>query len=95
MPFSVYEFPSVNLARYGGKASQLIHTDGDNFRNVRTDGYTSCIKAAAQILDRVVNAGVYPVERQIDDSLREKIEKYLWNLNYQEPKLEWEAKYKK
>ncbi|MDP8209963.1 MAG: M28 family metallopeptidase [Candidatus Stygibacter australis] len=95
MPFSVHEFPSVNLARFGGKASRLIHTDGDNVRNVSRDGYESCIKAAIHLLERINNAGVYPVDREIDSSLREKIEKYIWNLTYEEPKLEWKEKYKK
>lgn len=95
MPFSVYEFPSVNLARFGGKASRLIHTDGDNVRNVSREGYESCIRAAIHLLERIANAGVYPVDREIDSSLREKIEKYIWNLTYEEPKLEWTEKYKK
>ena len=95
MPFSVYEFPSVNLARFGGKASRLIHTDGDNVRNVSREGYESCIKAAIHLLERIINAGVYPVDREIDSSLREKIEKYIWNMTYEEPKLEWTEKYKK
>jgi len=94
MPFSAYEFPSVSLARSGGKASMNIHTDGDNYRNVNPEGYTSCIKASIQILERIINAEIYPVDRKIDSSLREKIEKYLWNLNYEEPKLEWTEKYK-
>ena len=95
MPFSVYEFPSVNLARFGGKASHLIHTDGDNVRNVSREGYESCIRAAIHLLERIGNAGVYPVDREIDSSLREKIEKYIWNMTYEEPKLEWKEKYKK
>ncbi|MCF7911217.1 MAG: M20/M25/M40 family metallo-hydrolase [Candidatus Cloacimonetes bacterium] len=95
MPFSVYEFPSVNLARFGGKASRYIHTDGDNYKNVTKEGYESCIRVAIHLLDRIINAGVYPVDREIDSSLREKIEKYIWNLTYEEPKLEWTKNYKK
>lgn len=94
MPFSVHEFPSVNLARFGGKASQMIHTSGDNYRNVSRDGYTSCIKASIYLIQRILNAGVYPIDRKIDSSLREKIEKYIWALNFEAPKLEWEPNYK-
>lgn len=95
MPFAKYEIPSINLARSGGKASRMIHTSGDNFRNVSKAGYENTIMVSIYMLERILDAGVYPVSREIDDSLREKIEKYLWNLNYREPKLEWEAKYKK
>jgi len=46
-------------------------------------------------LKRLLNAGIYPVEREISDKLKDKILKYLWNLNYQEPELKWEKKYKR
>lgn len=95
MPFAIHEFPSVNIARFGGKASNMIHTSGDNYKNVSSDGYKSTIKVSIHMLEKILNAGVYPVEPEIDSSLREKIEKYIWKLNYEEPKLEWEKKYKK
>jgi hypothetical protein len=95
MPFSVYEFPSVNLARYGGKASRMIHTSGDNYKNVTPGGYKSCIEVAIHLLERINNALVYPIDREIDISLREKIEKYIWNLTYAAPEIEWQEKYKK
>lgn len=95
MPFARYEIPSLNIARSGGIASQLMHTDGDNQRNVSSDGYLSTIKVSIYMLERILNAGVYPINREIDSSQKEKIEQYLWNMSYEEPKLEWEAKYKK
>jgi len=61
---------------------------------VSPEGLAKPIEAAKSILDRILNAEIYPVKREIDSSLREKIEKYFWNLSYEEPKLQWTPKYK-
>jgi len=95
MPFSVYEIPSVNIARFGGKASFHIHTPGDNAKNVSAHGYKNTINTAIVLLKHILNADIYPVKKEIDASLRDKIEKYIWNLNYEKPELEWKPKYKK
>ena len=95
MPFTPYEIPSVNVFRAGGKATSRIHTPDDSVKNVSPKGYDTTIKASINLLDRILSAKVYPVKKEIDKSLKEKIEKYLWNLNYEKPELEWEPKYKK
>jgi Zn-dependent M28 family amino/carboxypeptidase len=95
MPFAVYEVPSVNVARFGGKASFHIHTPGDNAKNVSAQGYKNTITTAIVLLQHILNADIYPVKKEIDPSLRDKVEKYIWNLNYDKPELEWEPKYKK
>jgi len=95
MPFTRYEIPSVNLARVAGKASFHIHTENDAVRFVKKPGLDNPVKASINLLNRVLNAEIYPVEKAINDSLKDKILKYLWNLNYLEPELEWEKKYKK
>ncbi len=95
MPFSVYEIPSVNIARFGGKASFHIHTPGDNAKNVSAQGYKNTINTAIILLKHILNADIYPVKKEIDDSIRDKIEKYIWNLNYEKPELEWKPKYRK
>jgi len=95
MPFTPYEIPSINLMRFGGKATANIHTSGDNFKNTSARGYENTIKAATTILNRILNAGVFPVTKEIDNTLRERIEKYLYNLNFEKPELKWTPKYKK
>lgn len=95
MPFTPYEIPSVNVFRAGGKATSMIHTPDDSVQNVSPRGYDTTIKASINLLERILNAKVYPVKKEIDKSLKEKIEKYLWNLSYEKPELEWEPKYKK
>jgi len=95
MPFTKFEIPSVNISRFGGKANSFIHTEEDIPRYVAKPGLDNTIKSTRTILERVLNAGVYPIVRSIDSSLREKIETYLYNLTYEDPKLEWTPKYKK
>lgn len=95
MPFTKYEIPSVNISRFGGKANLFIHTEDDIPKYVAKPGLDNTIKSTITILERVLNASVYPIKREIDSSLREKIEHYLYNLSYEEPKLEWTPKYKK
>lgn len=95
MPFSVYEIPSVNIARFGGKASFHIHTPNDHLKNVSPRGYKNTITSTIHLLRHILNAEIYPVSKEIDNSLKDKIEKYIWNLDYEKPELKWEPKYKK
>jgi Iap family predicted aminopeptidase len=95
MPFTPWEVPSVNVFRSGGKATSMIHTPADSVKNVGSKGYDNTIKASINLLNRILNAHVYPVKKEIDESLREKIEKYLYNLSYQKPELHWTPKYER
>jgi hypothetical protein len=94
MPFTRLELPGLSIARFGGKGSFNIHTPADHYKNISIEGLKTPIAAAKILLNRILNAGIYPVKRTIDSSLKEKIEKYLWNLNFEEPTLKWEPKYK-
>jgi len=95
MPFAKYEIPSVNILRYGGKGSYFIHTPQDSPRQITQKGLESTITATINFLKHILNAEIFPIKKEIDTSLREKIEKYLWNLNFEEPKLDWKPKYKR
>jgi Iap family predicted aminopeptidase len=95
MPFSVLEIPSLNLARVGGKGLFHCHTDNDKARNASEYGLKDVYLATQAILDRVLNARMYPVPSGIDDTLREKIERYLWHSTLQKPELKWKEKYRK
>jgi hypothetical protein len=52
-------------------------------------------RAARAILGRVMQAEVYPLRREIDDSFREKIERYIWTSTLEKPELHWMEKYRK
>lgn len=95
MPFSVFEVPSLNLARFGGKALFQGHTPNDLVRNTNEFGLRVVYLATRTILSRVLNAGFYPVPQGIDDSLREKIERYLWYSRLEKPELQWREKYRR
>jgi len=95
MPFTKYEIPSVNVARFGGEASSNIHTADDSYKSVSKSGFEPTINASINLLDRILNAKVYPVDREIDQSLRDKIVKYLYNLSYEKVDLEWTPNYKR
>ncbi len=95
MPFAVYEVPSVNLARFGGNASSVIHTADDRIENISSDNLDFYYNATINILDRVLNSKVWPIQKEIDPKLRPKIEKYMWGSRREAPKLEWKAGFKK
>ena len=95
MPFSVLEIPSVNLARWSGESTYHIHTCNDIAETCSQRGLETTYKAAQIICNRLLNANVYPIKSGIDNSLRDKIEQYVFNSTKQEPKLEWLKKYEK
>lgn len=95
IPFSVYEVPCINLARGNGKGSFYIHTDGDTARHTRPAGIAHTADAVRTLLGRVLGAEVFPLKKEIDDSLREKIEKYIWGTLLEKPELQWTEKYRK
>lgn len=95
IPFSVHEIPSLNLARMGGQALYHIHTDQDKAIHNDEYGLKDVYLATKTILNRVLNASMYPAAAGIDDSLRENLERYLWNSTLQKPELKWREKYKR
>ena len=95
MPFSVYEIPSVNLARFGGSASTKIHTINDDMSDIYDKNLEFYFNATVNILERVLYTKIWTIRKEIDSSLKAKIEKYMWGSRRIEPKLEWKPAYKK
>lgn len=95
MPFAEQEVPTINIARFGGAPSFYIHTEEDTPKHICNDALNRSATAGRLILDRVLNAEIYPVTKAIDESLREKVEKFHYHNCRTEPKLNWEPKYKK
>ena len=62
IPFSVYEIPSVNIARSSGKANFFIHTPDDIPKYVSQRGLDNTINASLNLLKKVLNAKVYPIK---------------------------------
>ncbi len=95
MPFTPYEIPSLNLARVGGEGLFYIHTEDDTAKHNSEAGLKDVYLATVNILERILNAHFYPTPKAIDDSLRDKIESYLWQSQLKKPELKWREKYKK
>jgi len=95
IPFSVYEIPSINLARWGGESTYHLHTCNDTADKVTQRGLESTFNATRVLCDRLLNSKVYPIVSGIDQSLKEKIEQYIYRMTKEEPKLEWKKKYEK
>ena len=95
MPFAVYEIPSINIARLGGKALFYIHSEDDQAKHCTQEGIDVVANAGITLLSRILNAKIYPVNKEIDDSLRDKIEKYMYNSRLQKPELHWRESYRK
>ncbi len=95
MPFSQLEIPALNVARLGGKALYFIHTEDDKAKYVSQKGLEAPYKATVTLLERILNADLYPIHKAIDDSLRDKIEAYLWQSRLEKPELKWIERYKK
>jgi len=95
MPFSVYEIPSINLSRWKGDATCFIHTADDTADKCTQHGLLDTYNATLILCQRLLNADIYPIKTDIDQSLKEKIEEYIYNSTMTEPKLEWKKKYEK
>jgi len=95
MPFCIHEIPSLNLARAGGKALFYAHTEDDIAKHTTEFGLKEVSQATQILLKHILNSSIYPVNKEIDDSLREKIERYIWHSRLEKPELKWTEKYKK
>ncbi|MEA1973786.1 MAG: hypothetical protein U9N34_10920, partial [Candidatus Cloacimonadota bacterium] len=89
------EVPSLSIARFGGEASFHGHTKNDRLEFVTQRGLEITQKITIMILDKLLNAKIFPLKREIGTTLKKDILKYMWNLNMEESKLEWEKEYRK
>ncbi|MCL2063186.1 MAG: M28 family peptidase [Candidatus Cloacimonetes bacterium] len=95
IPFSAIEIPSINLQRWGGSSSFHIHTCNDTVEKITQRGLETTFNATKILCERLLNAKIYPVKPAIDQSLKDKIEEYIFMSTKQEPKLDWKKKYDK
>lgn len=95
VPFAVHEVPSVSIARGSGGGSYFIHTEDDVAKHVAPPGLDGPFHAGLTVLTRVLGAEVFPLKREIDDNLKDKLEKYLYRVRVEKPELKWRESYKK
>jgi Zn-dependent M28 family amino/carboxypeptidase len=95
VPFAVHEVPSVSIARGSGGGSYFIHTEDDVAKHVAPPGLDGPFYAGLTVLTRVLGAEVFPLKREIDDNLKDKLEKYLYRVRVEKPELKWRESYKR
>jgi len=90
MPFALYGVPSINLARFGGKGSFYIHSHDDRVNYTGVSGLSPVLEMAVNIVERLDNSVIFPLERKISGELREKIEDYFKKMQGKKVEVKWE-----
>lgn len=77
-PFSDKGIPAINFTRVNANGTGFIHDRRDALANgfLSADALGITLNLALEFSKRVVNAPIFPIERKISDSMRDKIDKY-------------------
>ena len=80
IPFSDKGIPAINFTRENANGTGFIHDRRDALANgfLSADALGITLNLALEFSKRVVNAPIFPIERKISDSMRDKIDKYLF-----------------
>ena len=80
IPFADKGVPAVNLCRFGAPGANYIHDRRDNLKSKYIDerALDITLQQALCLTDRVANAKVFPVAREISDTIRTKVDEYLF-----------------
>ena len=72
--------PAINFTRVNANGTGFIHDRRDALANgfLSADALGITLNLALEFSKRVVNAPIFPIERKISDSMRDKIDKYLF-----------------
>lgn len=77
IPFADKGIPAVNFVRYGAPGAVSCHTRNDVIDPISAKSLEYTASFVAQFSDRIVNAYMFPVAREIPEELVKKIDKYL------------------
>ena len=80
VPFADKGVPAVNLCRFGAPGANYIHDRRDNLRSRYIDerALDITLRQALCLADRVANAAVFPIAREISTEIRGKVDEYLF-----------------
>ena len=80
IPFADKGVPAVNLCRFGAPGANYIHDRRDNLKSGYIDqrALDITLQQALCLADRVANAAVFPIAREIPDAIRTKVDEYLF-----------------
>ncbi|MDA3787980.1 MAG: M28 family peptidase [Desulfobacula sp.] len=89
IPFAQLGIPSVSIEKCLGKGSFHYHTSDDTAINSSARRLAAPIKAATGLLTRILNSEIYPIERKIDSSLKNKIKSDVYKYTGEKKSLLW------
>lgn len=80
IPFADHGVPAVNLCRFGAPGANYIHDRRDNLKSGYIDekSLNITLQQALCLSKRVVNAASFPIEREISDEIKTKVDEYLF-----------------
>ena len=80
VPFADNGVPAINFCRFGSYGTAFIHDRRDSLAlgYMSAEALDITLQNALEFSRRVINAPVFPIERKISDSMKEKVDKYLF-----------------
>ena len=80
VPFADKGVPAVNLCRFGAPGANYIHDRRDNLKSRYIDerALDITLQQALCLTERVANAKVFPIAREISPDIKKKVDEYLF-----------------
>ena len=80
VPFADKGVPAVNLCRFGAPGANYIHDRRDNLKSKYIDerALDITLQQALCLTERVANAKVFPIAKEISPEIRTKVDEYLF-----------------
>ncbi len=76
-PFADKGIPSISFARLSPGGGAQIHSNLDVIENLSTDNYYKTCSFIEKFATRLINAKVFPVEREIPENMKEELDYYI------------------
>lgn len=74
--FADFGVPSLSFARYAGGNTAPIHTRYDTNATVSAERILADSEIITEVMDKILYAEVCPIPREIDDKIKEDLDKY-------------------
>lgn len=78
IPFADNGIPALNFSRDGAKGAAFIHSRHDVMKYLSAESLSKTIDLVQTYVSELVNAVVFPVEKEIPEEIKGKIDKYLY-----------------
>lgn len=80
IPFADNGVPAINFCRFGAPGAAFIHDRNDNLGlgYMSAEALDITLQNALEFSKRVINAPVFPIERKISETMKGKVDKYLF-----------------